>query len=94
MDVSVLRASLFDHVPPFINFVPAAEAVGGSAGHASRGPQYWDQPAWDVEHFWRIPVALARWITQWAEAEARDKLAKINNTYQVNDNEGECDKKV
>ena len=53
MDLHPLRPSLFERVPPFINFVPAlAPGVVPGMEPAERsllvyGPQYWDLHEWD-----------------------------------------------
>ena len=53
MDLYPLRPSLFERVPPFINFVPAlAPGVVPGMEPATQsllvyGPQYWDRHEWD-----------------------------------------------
>ena len=53
MDLRPLRPSLFERVPPFINFVPALApgVVPGMEPAAQSllvyGPQYWDRHDWD-----------------------------------------------
>ena len=87
----VLRPSLFHNVPPFINFVPSFDPDPTPR----RGPQLWDQDSWDQEHFWRIPLALAKWIREWSDEEkALNEVPERRGLEHLNIKEGVILRKV
>ena len=74
-----LRPALFPRVPPFINFVPAFNP----SGEIERGSQYWDQEKWDQDQFWRIPIAMGKWISQWVEMEKPAKVCERSRSSMI-----------
>jgi len=75
---SALRASLFDRVPPLINFSPSFSKDGKF--EACKGEQYWDAKNWDQDHLWRIPIFFWRFL------EARAAMEEAgNNRRKVSD---------